>query len=171
MRPQRQKYRGGPDCEQFGDCHRTCIAMILNMDRDDVPHFMADVSPNEPADSAASLGALNAEREWLAKRQLAPVSIPFTGDIQLSDILAMLETQTTAPVILGCTSTNGTNHSVVVHEGQIYNPNFGEVAGPMQDGFWWLTIFSVGPNWVPAPEDAPLRHGERAASVVTQEDN
>lgn len=41
MKPQTQAtpMRTGPNGES-GDCFRTCVAMILDMDRDDVPNFM-----------------------------------------------------------------------------------------------------------------------------------
>jgi hypothetical protein len=52
-----------------------------------------------------------------------------------------------SPLILGCTSSNGTNHSVVIHDGRVHNPNNGGITGPMRDGNWWLTIYAVGPEW------------------------
>jgi hypothetical protein len=148
VKPQKQRYRHAEDVGHFGDCHRTCIAMILNMERDDVPHFMAGVSPDLPAEHPLCKAAERAEIEWLARYGLTPFNIGFYGETPLTEILQMLKsTAHGAPCILGCTSTNGCNHSVVIHEGQIYNPNDGQIAGPMRDGYWWLTIYSVGPDW------------------------
>jgi len=39
MRPQKQKFAHKPDEGVFGDCFRTALAAILDLDRDDVPHF------------------------------------------------------------------------------------------------------------------------------------
>jgi hypothetical protein len=148
VRPQRQAITHDEGRGQFGDCHRTCIAMILNMDRDNVPHFMDGCSNDWPRDHPAWEAAERAEIEWLAQHGLAPISIPYSGELPLADLLAQLErTSRGAPVVLGCTSSNGFDHSVVVHEGRIHNPNLSTVAGPMRDGMWWLTIYSVGPNW------------------------
>jgi hypothetical protein len=89
------------------------------------------------------------EIAWLRKRGLRPINIPFAGDLNpLSDVLEMMRGLAHgAPFILGCTSSNGCNHSVVIQDGEVHNPNDGHIAGPMRDGYWWLTIYSVGPNW------------------------
>jgi hypothetical protein len=160
VRFQKQRFRGGPDTPagEFGDCHRTCVAMILNMHRDDVPHFMADCHPGLDPEHPDSVAAEKRELEWLARRGLTAVNVPFPGDTLIIDLLEMLSKLTHgAPVVLGCSvngwrgstrGPTGANHSVVVHEGKIYNPHPGTtVTGPMRDGMWWLTIYSVGPNW------------------------
>ena len=36
----KQKYKHDPDNGIFGDCYRTCLAYILGLDRDDVPHYV-----------------------------------------------------------------------------------------------------------------------------------
>ena len=162
MTPQRQLYR---DVRQggHGDCHRTCIAMILDMDRDDVPHFMEHCAPGLPADHPDSIAAEEAERAWLAQRGLAPVSVPFSGDMPLDQLVEQFRrTARGSAVILGCTSSSGGNHSVVLHDGQIHNPNYSEVVGPMLDGMWWVTVL--------AASTAPLHDGAPPASVATQEE-
>lgn len=151
MKPQLQKHRFNDGSGVVGDCHRTCIAMMLNMDRDDVPHFMADVPYHTDAQHPLQVAAAQAEQAWLAQFGLTALSLPYSGEAPLEQLLDQIRmTGNGAPVLLGCTSGNGVNHSVVVWEGQIYNPNGdgGIIAGPMADGYWWLTIYSVGPNYV-----------------------
>jgi hypothetical protein len=150
VRPQKQLYtRNNAQAGEYGDCHRTCIAMILNMHRDDVPHFMDGVDPATPPDDPIWRRCEDDEIAWLRKRGLRPINIPFAGDLNpLSDVLEMMRGLAHgAPFILGCTSSNGCNHSVVIQDGEVHNPNDGHIAGPMRDGYWWLTIYSVGPNW------------------------
>jgi hypothetical protein len=149
VRPQTQKFRrNNADENEFGDCHRTCIAMILNMDRDDVPHFMEGVHPDTPADDPAWEACAQKERDWLRERGLSIVVIPYVGETPLEVLLEQLgKFAIDAPVILGVTSGNGCNHSVVVYNGKIYNPNEGTIAGPMKDGLWWLTLYVPGSNW------------------------
>lgn len=149
MKPQMQKYLFGNPEQVVGDCHRTCIAMLLNMDRDDVPHFMEGVPYNATADDPRSKAAERAEAAWLAQRGLAAVTWGYTGDTNLGDVLEVVSKQCHAPVILGCQSENGCNHSVVIWQGEIYNPNGGTIAGPMLDGFWYVTALAAGPNWQP----------------------
>lgn len=130
--------------------------MILDMDRDEVPHFMEQVPRNAPADHPASLAAERAEREWLEALGLVPVYVPYDGSASLDHILAILgRTAQDAAVILGCTSSNGGNHSVVVYQGQIYNPNMGTVAGPMADGMWWVTVYAKATQPIAETKDQP----------------
>jgi hypothetical protein len=162
MRPQLQAIRHLESDGQFGDCHRTCIAMILDLDRDEVPHFMDGVPNNDPADSPACLAAEAAERAWLAQRRLTPVYVAYDGRTTFDDLMGVLAvTVKDTAVILGCTSTNGTNHSVVYYQGTIYNPNLNAIAGPMNDGMWWVTIYAYLTNPLPPAPTTP--------SVVTQE--
>jgi len=155
MKPQMQKYLFNDGSGVVGDCHRTCLAMILNMDRDDVPHFMQDVPYNSTAEDPESQAAAQAERDWLAQRGLTTASWAFAG-VTLEDVVQVVSSQTNAAVILGCMSQNRTNHSVVLYQGEIHNPNGGEIIGPMKDGFWWITAISVGPNWQPRVESGTI---------------
>jgi hypothetical protein len=148
MKPQLQKYLYNDGSGQYGDCHRTCIAMILNMDRDDVPHFMADVPYGCVPGDERSKAAEQLENDWLAARNLATVNWGYDGaTTTLEQVIEVVCRLARSPVILGCQSQNRCDHSVVLWEGEIYNPNGGEIAGPMKDGFWWITAIAVGPNW------------------------
>jgi hypothetical protein len=143
-----QRQRFARHAGLVGDCHRTCIAMILNMNRDDVPHFMAKLTPDMPADHPLCKEAEQAEIKWLRPYGLVPVNVAYPGETPLETVLELTkQLMHGAPVILGCRSGNGCNHSVVIWDGRVYNPNDGFIAGPMNDGYWWLTIYSVGPNW------------------------
>lgn len=143
MRPQLQKHLFNDGSGVVGDCHRTCIAMILDLDRDEVPHFMEDV-PYNLADGAPECAAAEqAEREWLRSRGLVPVYWGYDGDTPLTTVLEVLtNTVRDCAVILGCTSGNGVNHSVVFYNGGLYNPNDGTIAGPMRNGYWYVTAYA-----------------------------
>jgi hypothetical protein len=167
MTPQLQRYRFGNEEGVFGDCHRTCIAMILDMDRDDVPHFMDGVHPH---DQEAQFEAEQAEKRWLAERGLAPVYIPFDGKLPLQQLLDQFSGAAhNVAVILGCTSGNGVSHSVVVYAGQVFNPNEGVITGPMKDGFWWITIYAHRTKELSRAKIEELAMRDPAASVVIQE--
>lgn len=164
MKPQKQKFRHNEGNGEFGDCHRTCIAMVLDLDRDDVPHFMDGIPAGLAPDHPDSQAAEKAERDWLAMRGLTPVYVPYLGDMPLQQLLDQLKwCASNSAVILGCTSGNGFNHSVVVYKGEIYNPNNSGIDGPMNDGMWWVTIY--------AHLTQPLQDAAADASVVTQENS
>lgn len=163
MTPQLQRYRFNDGSGVVGDCHRTCIAMILDLDRDEVPHFMQDVPYECTAESPESVVAEQAERDWLLREWgLVPVYWGYDGSMALGDVLTVLtNTVRGTAAILVCTSGNGCNHSVVFYNGQLYNPNDGNIAGPMRNGFWYVTVYARATKPLP-PKGAP-------ASVVMQE--
>jgi hypothetical protein len=137
--------------------------MLLDMDRDDVPHFMEGCEPNVAVEHPDSLAAEVWEREWLWERGLVRVNIPFHGDAKLDTIVEQFSLFE-AGVILGCSSERG-NHSVVIYKGRIYNPNYGEVVGPMRDGFWWVTVLSVSTQPLPvALQDANVAQQEERSN-------
>jgi hypothetical protein len=156
MRPQLQKFRGSQVDGQFGDCYRTCVAMILNMDRDDVPHFAEDVPPGTPGDDPLTHDSFDREREWAAQHGLSMVSIPFPGEVPLETLLEQFGGHGrpgAAPVILNCSLVpGGAPHAVVMFEQRIYDP-LGLPEDwrryPTPDGFWWVQIYTVGANWMP----------------------
>ncbi len=140
--------------------------MILNMDRDDVPHFMEHLTPEHAPDSPESLACTRAELDWLAQHGLTFISVPFNGSYTLDELLAQLRgTGDDAPVVLGCNTSAGVNHSVVIWRGEVYNPSAVEITGPMNDGLWWITVYSVGPNWMSreATREVAFRAGYEAA--------
>lgn len=178
MRPQLQT-SAEDGSAMLGDCHRTCIAMILDMDRDEVPHFMEHVPKNADAESPEAQAAERAEREWMAARGLVPIHWGYTGDTSLEEVLKVLRLCSGTGLILGCTSGAGFNHSVVVYDGRIYNPAGGNatIAGPMRDGFWVVTAYAHLTKPIADPverEDQPyieqLHGADGAPSVAKQEE-
>lgn len=147
MKLQKQAFKHDPVNGVFGDCHRTAIAMILNMDRDEVPHFMDGVEVGLPEEHEKVVAMRKAIEDFLAARGLAEAHCALDGSLTLEKILELSLSWFKGPVILGGTSTTGVNHSVVVFKGEIYNPSEAEIIGPCDDGYWWFTALAVGENW------------------------
>ena len=59
-----------PDEGKFGDCYRTCIAILLDMDAADVPHFARLESTHEWSREKTN----EVVREWLAERGYSMLS-------------------------------------------------------------------------------------------------
>lgn len=141
MRAQRQLIQHDPDNGKHGDCHRTCWAVIFDLNPEDVPHFC----DGDVIDWKAE------ERAWLASRGLAPVTIGY-NNAGLDLILTTLAYASPGvPCILGGKSSLGCNHSVVVLDGEIFcDPSGNGIVGPMSDGFWWITFAAPLPTPVEA---------------------
>lgn len=135
LRPQLQAFLHDPDNGVYGDCHRTAIAMALGVDRDTVPHF---------CDPQQFDNYLVAQNEWLGARGYSVVNIPFSQCTFTQIIEQLRASANDAPVIVGGTSPRGRHHSVLVFDGQVFDPHpeGGNLIGPMDDGLFWLSIFS-----------------------------
>jgi hypothetical protein len=139
MKFNKQLFRHNPDDGEIGDCHRTAIACVLDLEPQEVPHFYADMdlTPTQQQD---------AFEDWLKERGFYSIHTLFQG--RLSDVLytiAAANYRTPGMLyLLGGKSRNGTGHSVVCQgEKIIHDPsrdNSG-IVGPMDDGFYWVTFF------------------------------
>jgi hypothetical protein len=144
MKPQKQLFRHKPSEGIFGDCHRTAIACVLDMDAKDVPHFMDGTPGTGDAEAAHD----NAEA-WLNARGICTINILFPGDLPLRAVLdsvKFLNMRSHPVFILGGQSRNNVNHSVVCCDGEIVcDPSLDDsgIIGPCDDGSYWLTFFGV----------------------------
>lgn len=138
MKPQKQLHRHRPPTT-YGDCFRTAIAIVLDMDATEVPHFMdGGVSGEE--------GAVAAEA-FLNARGLTAINIVCDGSRPLQAVLDSIAgtNMRQLPVFLVTgTSRNGCAHVVVACNGDIVcDPSIDNsgIVGPCDDGFYWLTFF------------------------------
>ena len=127
-----QKHRHDPDNGSWGDCWRTCIAMILGRPLpEEVPHFC-----DRGLDAEASFAAADA---WLSSRNLQRLNVNWTGD--LAGVLTWhRDMQPGMAYTLIGTSRNGTNHCVVCIGGEIFcDPSIDQsgIVGPAADGHYW----------------------------------
>ena len=139
-RYQKQAFRHDPDAGVFGDCYRTCLAGLLGLDRDDVPHWVTTMDPH--------LWATEVQPKydrWLAERGLQELAIPIQGRCaDLAGVLEFQRTRTKEPTsaMLTGRSRTGCNHVVITHNGKIvHDPGLDDpgITGPCDDDFYWLT--------------------------------
>ena len=144
MKPQKQLFRHRPADGVYGDCHRTAIAIVLDMDANDVPHFM----DGKAGESGAKEAFAEVEK-WLNSRGMMTISILFSGEVPLQEVLQTIQfcnPQSRPVFILGGRSANGVNHSVVCRDGTIAcDPGQDDpgIVGPCDDGFYWVTFFGT----------------------------
>lgn len=156
--PQKQANRHRPAEGIFGDCHRTALAVILGLDRDDVPHFLHD-------DCGAAEFRLRVH-SWLDSRGLSQVHILYPGSLSVEDVVQTVNfINPERPAILGGLSRTGVNHSVVIQNGEIAcDPSQTDagITGPTEpDGYFWVT-YIVGKTGTEIQGD---RDAEREADV------
>lgn len=123
----------------YGDCHRVCFATILGLQPEEVPHFYE--TPETDGEKLIT--------GFLADLGLKQAHVLYQGESVLADILhATKHMMPGVPAILGGFSRTGCGHSVVILDGEIFcDPTGSGIVGPMDDGFYWVTLFVAKPNF------------------------
>lgn len=119
-----------------GDCHRACIASLLELNAEEVPHFY-DYPMEESGDQGTE-----AQRVWLAERGLAYVEIP-TWHKTVDESLSFVGYYAgDVHYLLVGKSRLGFAHIVVCHGVEVvHDPTYGlphGLAGPTDDGHFWF---------------------------------
>lgn len=117
----------------YGDCLRACIATVMDMDAEQVPHF-ADMG-------ATANETLASARRWLASRGLTIATFAMPGDEPLASLLEWMEQMnpTVTWLLFGATGVSGDGLHVNVCQG-------GRVVHD--------------PGWIPSSIKSPYREGD-----------
>lgn len=138
MKIQKQLIKHDPDNGQYGDCYRTCIACILDMDASEVPNFCDQSQPDVPWSER--------QDRWLAELGLAVATFAYDGNtVDFNQVMVWTSKQSPyVPMILCGLSSIGVNHSVVVLAGNIVcDPSGNGIVGPSQESTWEISVISV----------------------------
>lgn len=140
MSPHEQLIKHDPENGHYGDCYRTCIAVILDLHPSEAPHAWSSVGSWEPESLYA----------WLEEQGIGRFALGWPGEgVELSNMLALtVGPNANVPAILSGVSGLGCNHSVVVMNGEIVcDPSGNGLVGPMDDGMWNLELLVIGHQW------------------------
>lgn len=132
MKPQKQLFRRKPEDEIYGDCYRTAIACLLEIEPASVPHFYDEGRGSKEVDSMV--------REWLWERGMDTLLLPYKADLQVgpSSVAAL---NPNIFYMLSGTSRTGCNHVVICQNREIvWDPSLDDsgIVGPCDDGYYWL---------------------------------
>lgn len=135
MKFHKQRFRHDPEKGVFGDCHRTAIACLLDLELDDVPHFLHD--------GCDAIEFNRREGEFLERRGFALFQMAYVGD--LGDVLVSVGTCNPGVIhLLAGKSPRGTCHTVVCCDGRIIHdphPDGGGIVAPCgDDGYYWFSV-------------------------------
>lgn len=137
MRIQKQLFRHDPENGSFGDCHRTSLAVVFDMDAADVPTLYGD--------EAAGVTQWQQTEDWLNELGVTQIAVLYDGKTDVKDLLRSVSyVNPDVAYLLGGTSKNGTGHTVVCLGAEIVcDPSLdcSGIVGPMKDGWYWITFF------------------------------
>lgn len=126
----------------YGDCYRTCVAALLDLPADDVPHVFSHGQDGPTAHAA--MGA------WLAARGQRLIWMAFGATTTLDEICTTIEAYNPGlPAIIGGLSRPGCGHFVVAQHGVVAcDPAPGShkeapLIGPHDDGMWVVCFIGV----------------------------
>lgn len=137
LRYQTQKYRHRPEEGTIGDCFPTCLASLLEIPRDDVPHFFEDWE-GDPVPQWDHVDT------WLREEHgVMLFKLTFNGaEISIDTLLNFVsQHQPGYRYMLSGISRNAVNHVVICKNGKIdHDPSIDQsgVIGPSPDGHYWI---------------------------------
>lgn len=138
MTPAFCRVKHDPDAGTYGDCLRACVASLLDLDAEKVPHFYHDNC--DPYEGNRRL------REFLRPLGFAPWFIGFDGSITLAELLELMgEQNPDSHYVLYGRDTSGGDHVVVCRGDKIvHNPAwFGcSLVGPTSTGYWVTLVIA-----------------------------
>lgn len=128
----------------YGNCHSVCMAAIMGLSVDDVPHFFDDCdNSTHGAKAYAKIDAWVLENGWFH----STIAFPDHG---LPDLMAAWRDMfQKMPLILGGKSNETSGHSVVVFDGKIVlDPTGTGIVHPLEDDHYFITVLGRrGDNW------------------------
>ena len=132
-----QLYRNEPHNEIYGDCQRTVIACLLDLEPHAVPHFVQNQYTTPGYDWQDAMEA------FLNERGLTYTEIQLTGEASLSDVLSTRISFPDHYYILAGMSPRGVNHVVIGCGDKIVwdpHPDATGLIGPLNYGVWEMAF-------------------------------
>lgn len=132
MTPHKQLFRHEPEKGIYGDCYRTAVACLLDIEPHEIPHAHADHA------TAAEYPV----RRWLEERGLMIVTVNADPSMTMDEVLEALgQRYPGVHCLLGGASPRGDcDHVVIVRDGQMVwdvSEGDGGLVGPSKtSGFW-----------------------------------
>jgi len=135
MIKQKQLFEHNPAAGSYGDCHRTCIACLLDLPPEQVPNF-GEHYGDAPMFASAVEG-------WLSLHGLRGVDFLFQGELE--DVLNCMDKMNhDVYYLLGGTSKHGWGHTVIGLNDRIeWDPSLTDsgIVSPLE-GFYWITVLT-----------------------------
>lgn len=152
MRFYKQRVMHDPDNGKTGDCFRTCIACMLDVDPSRVPNFMHLEYKGD-----TMVAVWRKVNKWLATRHgVQMVEIPFVIDPDTDfelQVLGIGRRFKDMKYLFSGLSPRGYQHCTIYQEGRLLHdpsPLSGGIVGPDEDSLVWAGFFishSIHENW------------------------
>lgn len=138
MIEQKQLSHHDPDNGIYGDCFRTCIACLMDLDASEVPHIHDE---NQPEGETQ----VDGYRKWLSSKGLGLFEVCLSGE--LDNILNHINsTNPNEYYLLTGKARCGADHIVICLGNKIVwdtsSDTVGIVGPRAGDGFYWISVLT-----------------------------
>lgn len=148
MLEQKQLFLHEPLKGQYGDCHRTALACLLEIPVTQSPHFIGEWEERNywkaRGEYQEPYSWIDEQEKWLNSLGYTSVDIMFNGEMPIEDLFDfMFARNRHVYYMLGGQSSRGTNHSVICLGGEWAwdpHPEGGFLVGPLNSGVWEITF-------------------------------
>lgn len=137
MTPVVCRVKHDPDNGSYGDCMRACIASLLDLDAEAVPHF-ADNGVNGET-------ALQAMREFLAMHGYVPFMMYADGVAPLEDVFEFMAAKNPGVHYVLFCNAGGADHVVICKDDKkVHDPSWYplRIDGPNSGGYWAAMVLA-----------------------------
>ena len=151
MKPVNSTIEHKPEEGKFGNCFQACMASILELPIEHVPHFYDNADERENAQMSEEA------KQWVNERTgYTLIDVPFiapqgnehfTFDLLVKETLAFLFPNIHV-MVTGKSGGGDYNHIVIVKDGEVvHDPNDSGIEGPCVgvdlENAYWVTFFAV----------------------------
>lgn len=141
MIERKQLFRHDPENAQFGDCWRTAIACLLDLEPGDVPHFaVGNATEDEWYERTLA---------WLKPWGLCLVAYPMGAEWSRDQVIESVSHHNRGVHwILSGRNGNGANHNIICRDGAMVwdsslDPHELGVTEAATGGHWWIYFIGV----------------------------
>lgn len=122
-----QSLKHDPKNGVWGNCHSACLASLLELTEEEVPHFYHN---SQPAGTKSGDQCRDEVNEWLAQRNLYEAVFNYTSPLE--EVQNYMEVMNPGVYyILGGMSTNNSGHSIICRDGKVvHNPSTADIIAP-----------------------------------------
>lgn len=136
MTPVLCRIKHDPEAGTYGDCVRACVAAMMDLQAEDVPHFYHDGCDGEEGHRRVSA--------FLAGIGYAPFYSNFDARATIEEVFAFMEVMNPGPhyMLLGRTA-GGEDHAIVCKGGEmVHDPAWmrQRVCQPASAGLWQVMV-------------------------------
>lgn len=132
---------------EVGDCYRASLASILNVSPYSVPHFGEIYKHQDSFHEEVD--------QWLGQFGFTTANMVMHGDTPFEEVARLWNNiNPGVPAILSGVIESGAGHSIVMCDGDYFNPSTAQITGPFppegqSEGGWWISTVAVAHNFNP----------------------